>query len=142
MKNAGLLACVVYVCVVCVCVAEDPLCCTTTSYGSSWPNCNNAANLWNVPSCSTCASYQCIDWTVGSILNQQRESQYTQSTGGDVVYFGVGSYGNNQARAGKCYRITANGVDRDLLVQVRRKEKMSQRRKGRRMVLTEINLRW
>jgi hypothetical protein len=36
----------------------------------------------------------------------------------DNVYFGVGSYGNDQTRAGLCYRITASGVDRDLIVQV------------------------
>lgn len=48
---------------------------------------------------------------------QARELSYTSRTG-DSVYLGVGSYGNKNVRAGKCYRITATGVDRDLLVQV------------------------
>lgn len=29
----------------------------------------------------------------------------------------MGSYGNDQSRAGKCYRISVNGADRDLIVQ-------------------------
>ena len=47
---------------------------------------------------------------------KSREATYTSRTG-DSVYFGVGSYGNDQTRAGKCYRITAASLDRDLIVQ-------------------------
>jgi len=97
-------------------VVSDPLCCDTTSYASSWTYCNSAAGL-SMSSCSTCAAYQCIDWTAGSVAMQAREASYLAATG-DSVYFGVGSYGNDQSRAGKCYRITASGVDRDLIVQV------------------------
>ena len=68
-------------------------------------------------SCLTCASYQCIDWTVGSTMNQAREKSFKQRTGVDV-YFGVGSYGNDQTRAGLCYRVTVTGVQTDLIVQV------------------------
>ena len=46
-----------------------------------------------------------------------REQSYFDRTG-DSVYFGVGSYGNDQTRAGNCYRVTAGSVDRDLIVQV------------------------
>lgn len=100
-----------------VAAASDPLCCSSTNYASNWQYCNSAAGQWGVSSCSTCESYQCIDWSVGSILNQERESSFYNSTG-QRVYFGVGSYGNDQTRAGKCYRITASGIDRDLIVQV------------------------
>jgi len=48
---------------------------------------------------------------------KQREAQFKASTG-QSVYFGVGSYGNNQARAGLCYRIQVASVDRDMIVQV------------------------
>lgn len=48
---------------------------------------------------------------------QAREKAYNDRTG-DSVFFGVGSYGNDQTRAGNCYRVTAQGVSRDLIVQV------------------------
>jgi len=48
---------------------------------------------------------------------QQREADFLAATG-QSVYFGVGSYGNNQVRAGLCYRISLASVDRDLIVQV------------------------
>lgn len=48
---------------------------------------------------------------------QQREASFLAATG-QSVYFGVGSYGNNQTRAGLCYRITVASADRDLIVQV------------------------
>ena len=95
---------------------EDPLCCSTVSYAGSWSYCNSAAGL-SMTSCATCAAYQCIDWTAGSAAMQAREQSYFAATG-DAVYFGVGSYGNDQTRAGKCYRISASGIDRDLIVQV------------------------
>ena len=96
----------------------DPLCCSSTQY-TDWANCKNAADssLGTVSSCSTCAAFQCIDWTAGSISMKQRELDFLAATG-ESVYFGVGSYGNNQARAGLCYRISVASVDRDLIVQV------------------------
>jgi len=68
-------------------------------------------------SCATCAAYQCLDWTAGSAGMQYREESYFNNSG-DSVYFGVGSYGNDAKRAGKCYRITTDSIDRDLIVQV------------------------
>ena len=62
-------------------------------------------------------SYQCIDWSVGSAGMQEREFLFNKRTGQNV-YFGVGSYGNDNKRAGRCYRITTDSVDRDLIVQV------------------------
>jgi len=46
-----------------------------------------------------------------------RAAAFKQLTGNDVI-FGVGSYGNDQTRAGKCYRITTRVGFKDLIVQV------------------------
>ena len=46
-----------------------------------------------------------------------RQSAFQQRTKQDV-FFGVGSYGNNEARAGNCYRLTVSGVVKDIVVQV------------------------
>ena len=73
--------------------------------------------LGTVNGCSTCISYQCIDWTVGSQGMVARGSEFASRTGQNV-WFGVGSYGNNPAVAGNCYRFTAAGVAKDLFVQV------------------------
>lgn len=67
--------------------------------------------------CSTCISYQCLDWTIGSTSNSKREASFKARTKQDV-YFGVGSYGNNITRAGYCYRLTATNVAKDIIVQV------------------------
>ena len=95
------------------------MCCASTNYASSWQNCLNSADpaMGTVSSCSTCVAYQCIDWTTGSAGNVIRQNAFFKRTGLDV-YFGVGSYGNNQARGGLCYRITVSSVDKDLIVQV------------------------
>jgi hypothetical protein len=50
-------------------------------------------------------------------MMQKREAAFKAQTGIDV-HFGVGSYGNNQARAGLCYRISAASLSKDLIVQV------------------------
>lgn len=67
-------------------------------------------------SCNTCIAYQCLDWTVGSQSNQARESAFKARSGEDV-HFGVGSYGNDQTRAGLCYRISSTSFEKDLIVQ-------------------------
>jgi len=67
--------------------------------------------------CNTCMAYQCLDWTVGSRTNAQREAAFRARTGQDV-YFGVGSYGDNMTRAGYCYRLTVTNVLKDIIVQV------------------------
>jgi len=98
----------------------DPLCCSNTVYEAwQWPYCKNAANVssQSVTSCSACTAYQCVDWNVLSSAMQEREANFLIETG-EKVYFGVGSYGNDLSRAGLCYRLTVNGIDRDLIVQV------------------------
>ena len=68
--------------------------------------------------CSRCVSYHCIDWTIGSTLNKIREAAFKRKTNNNV-YFGVGSYGNREERAGRCYRVTiSGGLDRDVIFQV------------------------
>ena len=37
---------------------------------------------------------------------------------GNLVYFGVGSFGNSSSLAGLCLRATVTGVDRDIIVQI------------------------
>jgi hypothetical protein len=64
-----------------------------------------------------CVSYQCLDWTAGSVSNTKRQAAFKARTGNDVI-FGVGSYGDNTTRAGFCYRIKVSNVARDLIVQV------------------------
>jgi hypothetical protein len=96
-------------------ISEADVCCGSTTY-SNWVYCSTGAGLWGWKDCSQCASYQCIDWSVGSKLMTQRESSFKSSSKLDV-YLGVGSYGNNNARAGKCYRLSVNGVAKDLIVQ-------------------------
>ena len=101
---------------------QSKQCCADTHYADwEWPYCSNAADPLvnaNITSCGQCMSYQCLDWVVLSKGMQRREEQYYNRTSGDSVYFGVGSYGSDGSRAGLCYRITATGVDRDLIVQV------------------------
>ena len=62
-------------------------------------------------------AYSCVDWLAGSAGMQQREANYLARTG-DRVYFGVGSYGSDPTKAGLCYRVSTDTVDRDLIVQV------------------------
>ena len=90
-----------------------PLCCATTDYSQTWnyQQCKSAADssIGNVTSCSLCAMYQCVDWAVGSTTNAQRELSFYKATG-QSVYFGVGSFGNNQSNAGLCYRLSLQGL--------------------------------
>jgi hypothetical protein len=98
-------------------IVSDPLCCAATSYASTnWGNCAASASTSQSADCSQCIAFQCIDWTAGSVGMKGREATYASRTG-DNVFFGVGSYGNDQTRAGKCYRITASNLDRDIIVQ-------------------------
>ena len=55
--------------------------------------------------------------TVGSSGQTARQTAFTARTGNNV-YFGVGSYGNDNANAGYCVRITTNSLDRDIIAQV------------------------
>ena len=98
----------------------DSLCCENTPYDRyDWQYCadpSDPANR-NVSTCSTCFVYSCVDWLAGSAGMQKREADYYSRTG-DQVYFGVGSYSNDPTRAGLCYRITTETIDRDIIAQV------------------------
>jgi len=64
-------------------------------------------------------AYGCLDWSFQSKRMQQAEDDFRERTGNNV-YFGIGSYGNikdQKENLGKCYRITASNVDKDLIVQ-------------------------
>ena len=43
---------------------------------------------------------------------------------GDDVFFGVGSFGSNKARAGLCYRVSKYQVPKDIIIQVIDKSKL------------------
>lgn len=65
-------------------------------------------------------AFACMDWTFGSGAMTEAESAFASRTGGDSVYFGVGTFGTAddvQNGLGACYRVQVDGVDRDLLVQ-------------------------
>lgn len=100
---------------------EPELCCATTDYSTTnFLYCVNGKDFGTEPisSCETCVSYQCIDWTFGSVANTARESSFYQRTN-EKVYFGVASYSSaNTDPGGLCYRITASRLDRDLIVQI------------------------
>ena len=76
--------------------SQEPLCCDKTYYGGKnklWQQCSSASSVKSViRSCSTCMSYQCIDWTVGSSGMKARQDAFFQRTKQNV-YFGVGAYG-------------------------------------------------
>ena len=55
--------------------------------------------------------------TVGSARNKAREASFLSRTN-TKVYFGVGSYGNDNSNAGYCLRITTDAIDRDIIAQV------------------------
>jgi hypothetical protein len=48
---------------------------------------------------------------------QQREADYFAATK-DLVHFAVGAIGSDATNAGFCYRITARGVKKDIIMQV------------------------
>jgi len=99
---------------------DQTLCCSTTDYSTTnYLSCTNGKDYPTAPisSWSTCVSYQCIDWTVGSSANAAREADFLATTG-QSVYFGVGSYSGVSNSGGLCYRIKTNSIDRDLIVQI------------------------
>ena len=98
----------------------DTLCCKNSDYYLyDWQYCANPADPKNVnvATCDVCMAYSCVDWLAGSAGMKQREAAYLARTG-DRVFFGVGSYGSDPSKAGLCYRVTTDTVDRDLIVQV------------------------
>lgn len=64
-------------------------------------------------------TFACLDWTFGSSAMKSAERTFSKRTGEDV-FFGVGTFGTGddaQRGLGSCYRIKAEGVAKDLLVQ-------------------------
>lgn len=63
-------------------------------------------------------SFACMDWSFGSSYMLAEEEKFNAETG-DNVYLGVGTFGNEDPMSvlGACFRITAFGVDRDLILQ-------------------------
>jgi hypothetical protein len=65
------------------------------------------------------ATFACMDWSFASSSMKAAEEAFKARTGNDV-YLGVGTYGvdNDQQRGlGNCYRMTVEGVDRDIIAQ-------------------------
>lgn len=64
-------------------------------------------------------AFACMDWTFGSHAMQAAESAFSHRTGQNV-YFGVGTYGTEndpQRGLAACYRLTVEGVDKDIVAQ-------------------------
>eukprot|EP00597_Dinobryon_sp_UTEXLB2267_P002972 CAMPEP_0170062526 /NCGR_PEP_ID=MMETSP0019_2-20121128/3720_1 /TAXON_ID=98059 /ORGANISM="Dinobryon sp., Strain UTEXLB2267" /LENGTH=502 /DNA_ID=CAMNT_0010268697 /DNA_START=491 /DNA_END=1999 /DNA_ORIENTATION=- len=84
----------------------------------AWQQCVNAAIISGTPrSCEVCQAYQCVDWIAGSSGMLARERDFYRATG-ELVHFAVGSFGNDSRMAGVCIRLTADGLDRDVIMQV------------------------
>lgn len=60
----------------------------------------------------------CIDWSFGSQIMMKSEASFNVRES-DNVYFGIGTYGVNDAQRGlgACYRLKVDTLDRDLIVQ-------------------------
>jgi len=64
-------------------------------------------------------AFACMDWSFGSTAMQAAEASFKASAGEDV-YFGVGTFGTSadeQKGLGACYRLTVEGVDKDIIAQ-------------------------
>eukprot|EP00929_Paragymnodinium_shiwhaense_P045945 TRINITY_DN23416_c0_g1_i1.p1 TRINITY_DN23416_c0_g1~~TRINITY_DN23416_c0_g1_i1.p1 ORF type:complete len:366 (-),score=80.66 TRINITY_DN23416_c0_g1_i1:216-1313(-) len=64
-------------------------------------------------------AFACMDWTFGSAGMKKAEEAFN-SRAGDDVRFGVGTYGTSddiQRGLGACYRLSVDGMDKDLIVQ-------------------------
>jgi len=67
-------------------------------------------------------AFACMDWTFGSTAMIAAEASYNCRSGGDPVYFGVGTYGVDLGKdpmggLGQCVRIDIDGVDREIIAQ-------------------------
>jgi len=65
------------------------------------------------------AAFACIDWTFGSTAMRAAEASFN-ARASETVYLGVGTYGSSadeQRGLGACYRLTVEGVDRDIIAQ-------------------------
>lgn len=97
---------------------NSPLCCDSYSYTDTWKECSNSKDdftPWD--DCEHCNSYQCTDWTIGALRMREREFNYLEESGEDVM-FAVGAYGTDPTKAGKCYRLSVEDVPKDIIMQV------------------------
>jgi hypothetical protein len=67
------------------------------------------------------STFACIDWSFGSNAMRQAERSFAQQSG-ENVFFGVGTFGvdkesDPQQGLGACYRMTVEGVDKDIIAQ-------------------------
>jgi len=65
------------------------------------------------------ATFACMDWSFASHAMRAAEEDFKTRTG-ENVYLGVGTYGvedDPQRGLGNCYRMTVEGVDRDIIAQ-------------------------
>merc|ERR1719221_2311306 len=63
-------------------------------------------------------AYACMDWTFGSKTMQAQEAKFASRTSEDV-FFGVGSFGADDAQKGlgSCVRLKVEGVEKDIIAQ-------------------------
>ena len=63
-------------------------------------------------------AFACMDWTFGSQALLRAEAAF-EAAQHEQVYFGVGSFGSDDQMGGlgACYRLTVEGVSRDLILQ-------------------------
>ncbi|KAJ9470941.1 putative endoglucanase type K [Diplonema papillatum] len=63
-------------------------------------------------------AYACLDWSFGSQELLRGEADHLANEG-ESVYFGIGTFGatSQLSNLGSCYRMTVEGVDRDIIVQ-------------------------
>jgi len=64
------------------------------------------------------AAFACMDWTFGSKTLQRQEATFLTRTGEDV-FFGVGSFGSDDAQKGlgSCVRMKVDGVSKEIIAQ-------------------------
>ena len=65
------------------------------------------------------SAFACLDWSFGSKAMRAAEAAFAAEAH-DSVYFGVGTFGTHddeQMGLGACYRLTVDGVDRDIIAQ-------------------------
>ena len=64
-------------------------------------------------------AFACMDWSFGSSAMRSAEASFADRTGDDV-FMGVGTYGtadDSQRGLGACYRMTVEGVAKDIIAQ-------------------------
>lgn len=64
-------------------------------------------------------TFACMDWTFGSSAMRAAETSFRKSSG-ENVFFGVGTFGtadDEQNGLGACYRLTVDGVAKDIIAQ-------------------------